>query len=120
MRKTHHHPILLFPSIHHDKQGPMNKGRIHKRICSHSLRHCFVSHLLDQGMDICSLQIRLCHNGLNTTAEYTQREQRYGRLLNQDIRRSIADMIQYKIAGNRSIHWQSGHCQSGHCQHQEK
>lgn len=81
----HRHPILLFPGEgkHHDK--PMYRGSVQKalkRVCAdckinkhispHSLRHCYATHLLQQGVDLHSLQRLLGHSSLNTTARYTR------------------------------------------------
>ena len=81
--KTHQHPTLIFPGIGNGNNKPMDKGGVQKAIkqvlrdCQmnklvspHTLRHCFATHLLEQGLDLRSLQILLGHASLNTTARY--------------------------------------------------
>ncbi len=47
-------------------------ARIDKKITLHTLRHCFASHLLEQGVDIRVIQVLLGHVKLETTARYVR------------------------------------------------
>ena len=71
--------------------------KINKNISPHSLRHCFATHLLEQGIDLRSLQILLGHNSLNTTARYTQ--------LTTIKQKNNVDALN-QLTDKLSIHWE--------------
>jgi len=71
----------LFPG--HSGEGPLTVGSAQQIYYSalrksgvrriggiHTLRHCFATHLMEQGMDIYALQRLLGHTGIKTTAHY--------------------------------------------------
>lgn len=53
-------------------QSALTAAKIGRRITLHGLRHAFATHLLEDGVDLCTLQQLLGHDRMETTTLYTQ------------------------------------------------
>ena len=70
------HPIDT-KTVWHACQQAAKRAGIQKGVHPHTLRHCFATHLLEDGADLRTIQILLGHHDLKETALYLHLSQRH-------------------------------------------
>src|SRR5438128_4208805 len=70
------HPIDT-KTVWHTCQQAAQRAALQKGVHPHTLRHCFATHLLENGADLRTIQNLLGHNDLKETARYLHLSQRH-------------------------------------------
>ena len=70
------HPIDT-KTVWHACQQAAQRAGLQKSVHPHTLRHCFATHLLEDGADLRTIQILLGHNDPKETARYLHLSQRH-------------------------------------------
>lgn len=115
---SHKNPRLVFPAgrdskMRHAATVVMDRGgvqkavkailktcHIHKSISTHSFRHCYGAHLVEEGLNLRSIQHEMGHECPKTTALYTQLTQVTHDKTDQVINRMV-DRLKLRLDGEQ-------------------
>jgi integrase/recombinase XerD len=108
---THRNPVWIFPSSGANGKDmptatvPMNHGsvqaafrvalkasKINKKASVHTLRHCYATHLLEDGVNLRLIQEFLGHHSARTTQIYTHLSAKAEAMAFQTINRVMKDL----------------------------
>ncbi len=67
--KAPHRPLEL-SAVQRAAVQARRRAGLAKRVTTHTMRHCFATHLLEAGVDLRTIQLLLGHQSLNTSAVY--------------------------------------------------
>lgn len=67
MKRHHKHESVLQKA---DRQAAIKEG-IHKNVGSQTFRHCFATHLLEAGYDLCTVKEFLRHKNVKISMAYS-------------------------------------------------
>jgi site-specific recombinase XerD len=73
-------------------RGAAQDAKLTKAVCCHTLRHSYATHLLEQGVDLRSIQGLLGHRSIRSTIPYLHLTQRAMKNVHRSVNDLMADL----------------------------